>query len=229
MRHARNNSILHFDRVGKQFHWGQWEEKTVLRDISFSIPEGLMIAITGPSGSGKSTLLSLAGLIDTPTQGEIYFKGKSTSGFKEKERTFIRRETCGFIYQFSSLIPTLNVLENVLLPAILTKKVTTHDVERAEEWLDMIGLAQKKEHVPHQLSGGEQRRVALVRALFREPSLLLADEPTADLDAENAQQVLNVLQVQKKAGKTILLVTHDAHLASQCDQVIGLHEGYCDT
>lgn len=182
----------------------------------------LCLAIKGTSGSGKSTLLHILGGIDTPTEGEVWINGKNTAKMKEEERTLFRRENIGFIYQFFNLIPILNVEENILLPARLIDKKS----KLPEHFLEELGLESRKAHLPSQLSGGQQQRVAVGRALVTHPSIILADEPTGNLDQKNTMEIMRLLKdCNKKHHQTLIVVTHDEQVAEMCDRIIYIEDG----
>ncbi|MCF6092688.1 ABC transporter ATP-binding protein [Microaerobacter geothermalis] len=220
--------MISFEHISKSYLLGKGEKVQALSDINLHIPPGTFTAVVGSSGSGKSTLLAIAGLIETPSEGEIYFDLVPVSNMNERERTKIRGERCGFVYQFPSLVPTLNVMENVILPKVLQHSFHAKDIARAKELLDMVGIAEKAEYLPHQLSGGENRRVALVRALMNRPEIIFADEPTGALDEENSMKIVQLFHQLRQKGITIVMVTHQLHLAKGVDQVITLSQGKLD-
>lgn len=197
-----------------------------LRGISFEVYSGEIVSIVGPSGSGKSTLLGILGGLDTPTSGKIEIDGVNISRMNEDQLTEIRNEKIGFIFQFFNLIPTLTALENVALPIQFARKPNFKPLDRARDLLGLLGLGDRLNHRPSELSGGQQQRVAIARALANNPPLLLADEPTGNLDTEAGQVVLEALQkVRQEAGTTIILVTHDRELANTADRVLTLVDG----
>ncbi|HNF57977.1 MAG TPA: ABC transporter ATP-binding protein [Elusimicrobiota bacterium] len=196
----------------------------ILRDISFQLAAGESVAIQGVSGSGKSTLLSLLAGLDRPTAGEIILENERLDLLPEKELARIRREKIGFVFQAFHLVPSLTVLENVLLPAAFRSGAFSEDRGRA--LLDRVGLADRAEHFPDQLSGGEKQRAALARALVNEPKLIFADEPTGNLDSKNGRAVLDLLEEHTRtAGRALVLVTHDEALASRADRRLRLIDG----
>ena len=197
-----------------------------LRGVSMDVYAGEMVGIVGPSGSGKSTLLGILGGLDTPTSGTVSIDGIDITRMNEDQLTEIRNEKIGFIFQFFNLIPTLTALENVALPIQFAQKRQFRPNKRAKELLTMLGLEDRINHRPSELSGGQQQRVAIARALANNPPLLLADEPTGNLDTESGEVVMNALHtIQREAGTTIVIVTHDPELAGQTDRVLTLVDG----
>lgn len=197
-----------------------------LRGVSMKIERGEMVGIIGPSGSGKSTLLGIIGGLDTPTEGHVFIDGVDVSRMREDKLTEIRNEKIGFIFQFFNLIPTLTALENVALPIQFARRPQFNANVRARELLKLLGLADRTHHLPSQLSGGQQQRVAIARALANNPPLLLADEPTGNLDTESGEIVLAALrEIQQTSGATVVLVTHDRDLADRADRTITLVDG----
>ncbi len=197
-----------------------------LRGVNMEIFAGEMVGVVGPSGSGKSTLLGLIGGLDTPTHGMIEIDGVNITRMNEDQLTEIRNEKIGFIFQFFNLIPTLTALENVILPIQFARKARFSPDKRAKELLDLLGLKDRMKHRPSELSGGQQQRVAIARALANNPPLLLADEPTGNLDSESGVLVLEALrQIRENAGTTVVIVTHDRALAEKTDRVMTLVDG----
>jgi len=197
-----------------------------LRGVDMDIYAGEMVGIVGPSGSGKSTLLGLIGGLDTATRGTIEIDGVNVTRMNENQLTEIRNEKIGFIFQFFNLIPTLTALENVSLPIQFARKTKFKPDKRAKELLDLLGLSDRMHHRPSELSGGQQQRVAIARALANNPPLLLADEPTGNLDTESGTLVLDALrQIRESAGTTVVIVTHDRELAEKTDRVLTLVDG----
>lgn len=200
--------------------------RTIFKDITLEIRLGEVLAILGKSGSGKTTMLNLISGIDQVDQGEIYVDGVRLTGLSEHELTLFRRQRVGFIFQFFNLIPTLSVWENVILPLELNGMNTPADLRRAEELLGTVGLGNRKAAFPDRLSGGEQQRVAIARALVHDPWLVLADEPTGNLDESTGRQVLDLLdRLTRRAGKSLVLVTHSAEAAAIADRTYALHNG----
>ena len=194
--------------------------------VSIEIPRGEMLAIMGPSGSGKSTLLHLLGALETPTSGTIELAGRRFEGLGDGELTMLRRDTIGFVFQFFNLLGTLTAQENVLLPALIANRSDETMRVRARELLDRVGLAGRVEHLPSELSGGEQQRVSIARALLMGPELVLADEPTGNLDSHSSNEVLELLrELNDEEGHTIVMVTHDPSAAATARRVMFLRDG----
>jgi putative ABC transport system ATP-binding protein len=214
--------LVRLERVSKDYSEGG-ELRHVLKDAELSVNEGELVAIRGRSGSGKSTVLNLVAGIDQPTSGEVVVGGAPLGRLSARERTLFRRDHVGFVFQFFNLIPTLGVLENVLLPAELAGQ---DERRRALELLERVGLADRVRSFPDRLSGGEQQRVAIARALVRDPRLVLADEPTGNLDDATGVAVLELLEsVTRRAGKTLLLATHSGEVAARADRVVSIENG----
>jgi putative ABC transport system ATP-binding protein len=196
-----------------------------LRGVDLSIERGEFVAIMGPSGSGKSTLLNLLAGLDRPTAGEVWFDGESIDELSETELALLRRRKLGFVFQFFNLVPTLSAVENVELPLLLVGRRRRQARTSAADLLRDLGIPDKHDAAPAELSGGQQQRVALARALANEPAIVLADEPTGNLDSAAARDVLGLLRRARDRGQTLLLVTHDASVASAADRVITLRDG----
>lgn len=212
-------SVLEFQDVWKIYHMGD-EKINALAGVNLKINEGSFTSIMGPSGSGKSTLLHVAGILDMPSKGTLMMNGKNTSTLSSKEQAKFRRNEIGFVFQRFNLLPQLSALENVLLPMIES------DPEKAKESMDKMGLEGKYDKLPSQLSGGEQQRVSIARALINDPSLILADEPTGELDTKNAEVIMGILQdLNKKQGVTIIIVTHNPMAAEFADKTIEMRDG----
>src|SRR3954463_8398544 len=209
--------------VTKEYLSGE-QKLAVLRDVSFTIPQGSFVAIVGPSGSGKTTLLGLLAGLDTPTSGSVLLDDTDLGRLNENERARLRGEKVGFVFQTFQLIPTLTALENVQVP--LELRGTAGAVERARELIDRVGLSGRGHHFPMQLSGGEQQRVAIARAFANSPRILFADEPTGNLDSDTGKRIVELLEsLNRERQTTIILVTHDAGLASHAQRIIRLSDG----
>ena len=217
---------LTFRLVSKVYDSSSRESRFALREVSFDIPPGLKVAIVGRSGSGKSTLLHLAAGIDVPTQGEVSIRGRNLAALSDRARTLVRRQEIGLVFQFFYLLPHLSVRENVCLPGYIAGAGVSEFEERASELLEEVGLLDRAEDNIQELSGGEMQRVAICRSLLRKPRLLLADEPTGNLDDANSGVVMNLmLKLASKEGHTLVYVTHSAELASLADEVWKLQSG----
>jgi putative ABC transport system ATP-binding protein len=212
--------------LSKIYEEGDSEEVRAVNGIDLEIEKGEFLAIVGPSGSGKSTLLNLVGCLDVPTSGHVYIDGVDTQGLGERELTRIRREKVGFVFQEFNLLPVLSALENVELPLHYLKVGAREREERAREALEMVGLTQRAKNRPTQLSGGERQRVAIARALVTKPSLVLADEPTGELDTLNTCRIIEVMRdLNEKLSQTFAIVTHDPMVASFMRRVVTLRDG----
>src|SRR5438445_4669028 len=199
---------------------------TALEDIDLQIDKGHMVSIVGPSGSGKSTLLNLIGGLDRPSSGDIRVDGENLSELSDDDRTRVRRDKIGFVFQFFNLLPTLNCLENVALPLHLRKWPRKKIEDRAKELLDLVQLGHRLEHLPDELSGGERQRVAIARALSIYPPILLADEPTGNLDTKTGQEILKLMEdLHTRLGSTVLIVTHDLDVAKRSSRTVALRDG----
>ena len=216
-------NILKIENLKKVYGSGETEVKA-LDDISFQVEEGEFIAIIGPSGSGKSTLLhSIAGL-EKPTSGKVYFYDKDIYKMNKRELTILRRQKIGIIYQFYNLIPTLNVEENITLPIELDRKKI--DTKKLDEIIKFLGLEKRKKHLPNELSGGQQQKVAIGRALMINPTIILADEPTGNLDSKSSEEIMKVLKKANKDYKqTIIMITHNLEIAKLADRIIKIEDG----
>jgi len=217
--------VLQTTSLSKQYLMG---EVTVdaLRDVDFVVPQGEFVAIMGPSGAGKSTLLHLMGGLDTPSDGDVMLGGKHLAHLSDDEITIVRRRQVGFIFQFFNLLPTLSAAENVALPLLIDGKRMEDYAARVDDLLDLVGLGNRRDHRPDQLSGGEQQRVAIARAFVTEPKIVLADEPTGNLDSKSGTNVLELLRrTCKDLNTTVVMVTHDPRAASYADRVVFLRDG----
>ena len=194
-------------------------------DVSFSVEKGEFLAIIGPSGSGKSTLLHILGGVDRPTSGKVYVDGQDVYAQDEEALAIFRRRQVGLVYQFYNLIPVLNVVENLTLPVLMDGRAVHQ--ERLGELLDTLGLRGREKHLPNQLSGGQQQRVSIGRALMNAPAVVLADEPTGNLDSRNSQEIVELLKLSnRKYGQTLIVITHDENIALQADRIIAVEDGH---
>jgi putative ABC transport system ATP-binding protein len=204
-------------------------ETTALNKVTLDVQKGEFVAIMGPSGCGKSTLLNIVGLLDNPTAGELYFDGSEVSKFKERQRTNLRRGNIGFVFQSFNLIDELTVYENVELPLLYMKVSASQRKVMVNEVLDRMKISHRKKHFPQQLSGGQQQRVAISRAVVTKPKLILADEPTGNLDSANGEEVMNLLTELNKDGTTIVMVTHSPSDADKAHRIVQLFDGHIVT
>ena len=200
-------------------------ETSALNQVNIHIQKGEFVAIMGPSGCGKSTLLNIIGLLDNPTQGDYYFDGNQVGQLKERHRTQLRKGNIGFVFQSFNLIDELNVYENVELPLIYLKKSAKERKEMVEKVLERMKISHRRKHFPQQLSGGQQQRVAIARAVVANPKLILADEPTGNLDSKNGLEVMNLLTELNREGTTIVMVTHSLHDSEFAHRVVNLFDG----
>ncbi len=215
--------ILKVDHLTKIYGKGENEVKA-LDDVSFSIEKGQFVAIIGPSGSGKSTLLHILGGVDTPTSGKVYVDGTDVYSQNETQLAIFRRRQVGLIYQFYNLIPILNVTENMTLPVLMDGREINR--ERLTELLHILSLEGRENHLPNQLSGGQQQRVSIGRALMNAPAVVLADEPTGNLDSKNSQEIVSLLKYSnEKYNQTLIVITHDESIALQADRIIAIEDG----
>lgn len=212
--------IQHLSKV-----YGQGENQVrAVDDISFTVEKGEFLAIIGPSGSGKSTLLHILGGVDCPTSGKVFVDGQDVYAQNEDQLAIFRRRQVGLIYQFYNLIPVLNVVENMTLPVLMDGRQVNQ--ERLEELLDVLGLRGREKYLTNQLSGGQQQRVSIGRALMNAPAVVLADEPTGNLDSKNSQEIVELLKMSnKKYGQTLVIITHDENIALQAHRVIAIEDG----
>ena len=215
--------VLRTEELTREYGFGD-NKVVALNHVSFSVEEGEFVTILGPSGSGKSTLLHLLGGVDKPTSGKVYIGGQSIYGMKERELTAFRRREIGQIYQFYNLIPVLNVEENICLPMLLDHRQAER--KDLDELLELLGLTERVNHLPSELSGGQQQRVAIGRALISKPKLILADEPTGNLDQKNSREIIKLFrELNEKYGQTILLITHDEKIAEHAERILVIEDG----
>ncbi len=217
-------ALIELVHVWKIFGEGEAETAAV-RDVSLVVERGEFVAIIGASGSGKSTLMNQIGILDTPTRGDVFIKHHKVSDMSENERARVRREELGFVFQQFNLIPTFTVLENVEIPMVLREVEMDERRERAGSILDSLELGHRLNYYPSQLSGGQQQRVAIARALVNDPAIILADEPTGNLDTKSGAMVFDILNDLHDQGKTIVLITHDQSLAQKTERTIQIQDG----
>jgi len=219
------SEVLRLQDITRLYREGEGQLE-VFSGLSLSINAGEIVALVGPSGAGKSSLLHIAGLLEAPTSGEIFIEGAATSGLPDSERTRIRRDRVGFVYQAHHLLPEFDALENVVLPQMIAGHSRSEAAREAARLLESLGLGQRLTHRPAQLSGGEQQRVAIARALANKPRLLLADEPTGNLDPKTSGGVFDALiEITRAQGLAALIATHNFELAARMDRVLMLHQG----
>lgn len=215
--------ILRIEHLSKVYGQGENQVRAV-DDVSFSVEKGEFLAIIGPSGSGKSTLLHILGGLDRPTSGKVYVDGQDVYAQDEDHLAIFRRRQVGLIYQFYNLIPVLNVVENMTLPVLMDGRAVNR--QRLDELLDVLGLRGREKHLPNQLSGGQQQRVSIGRALMNAPAVVLADEPTGNLDSKNSQEIVELLKLSnRKYGQTLVIITHDENIALQAHRIIAIEDG----
>ena len=215
--------LLRVEDLCKTYGRGENAVKA-LDHVSFTVEKGEFLAIIGPSGSGKSTLLHILGGVDRPTGGHVYLDGQDVYAQNEDQLAIFRRRQVGLIYQFYNLIPVLNVVENITLPVLMDGRAV--NPERLRELVETLGLRGRERHLPNQLSGGQQQRVSIGRALMNAPALVLADEPTGNLDSKNSQEIVELLKLShRKYGQTLIVITHDESIALQADRIIAIEDG----
>lgn len=218
---------ISFRGVSKRYQQGG-RDVVALQDVDLDVQTGEFLSVTGPSGSGKSTLLHLAGGLDLPSDGDVSISGKTTRGMSDDELTQLRRQRVGFVFQFFNLLPTLTIEENVALPRLIAGARLSSLDDEIDKLMDQVGLTQRREHRPGELSGGELQRAALARALIVDPDIVLADEPTGNLDSKNGADVLDLLRAlvdDEQRPRTVVMVTHDASAAARADRRIEIHDG----
>ena len=215
--------ILKVENLCKTYGCGE-NEVHALDNVSFSVTKGEFIAIIGPSGSGKSTLLHILGGVDKPTSGKVFMDGSDVYAQNDEQLAVFRRRQVGLIYQFYNLIPVLNVTENITLPVLMDGQQVNND--RLKELLEILKLKGREDHLPNQLSGGQQQRVSIGRALMNAPAIVLADEPTGNLDSRNSQEIVELLKLSnQKYNQTLIIITHDENIALQADRILAIEDG----
>lgn len=225
MTNTTNGTLVNVEAVEKVFHRGS-EEIHVLRDLHLKVPSGEFLALMGPSGSGKSTLLNLIGGLDRPTKGTVTVAGERTDQLSDRRLAAWRARHVGFVFQLYNLLPVLTAERNVELPLLLTHLSRTERKQHVQTALAMVGISQRSQHYPRTLSGGEQQRVGIARAIVTDPTLLLCDEPTGDLDRKSGDEILDLLQaLNREHGKTIVMVTHDPHASARASRTVYLNKG----
>ncbi|MBS3172534.1 ABC transporter ATP-binding protein [Candidatus Woesearchaeota archaeon] len=217
--------MIKIENVWKKYDMGSVEPLVVLKEINLEIKKGEFIAITGPSGSGKSTMVNIVGALDKPSWGAVYLNGENVSNMNESSLAFLRGKTIGFIFQQFNLLPTLTALENVMLPMEIIDQDENKSKDTAEKLLNKLGLGDRMHHKPNELSGGQQQRVAIARSLANNPDVVLADEPTGNLDSKTGKFIMDFLGQLNKEGKTIILITHDLELVKYGKRVVYIKDG----
>ena len=217
--------VLRTVDLSKEYGTGRAAHRALDR-VSLDVPAGRFVSVMGPSGSGKSTLLHMLGALDSPTAGEVWFEGSRLGGLSDRERTLVRRRRVGFVFQQFNLVPVLSAEDNIALPLVVDRVAAAERKARLGELLELVGLERQRRQLPAELSGGEQQRVAIARALVMRPAVLLADEPTGNLDTDTGQEILKLIRsAQKELGQTVVMVTHDARAAAVGDEVLRLRDG----
>jgi len=219
-----NNEIIKLSKISKKFVQSN-KDIVVLKNINLKIKKGELISLTGPSGSGKSTLLHIIALLDKPTSGEVFFKKKSFSKSNDNEKDLVRRRGISIIYQQNNLLSDFTALENVVIPLINNGNLWTESIKKAKKFLSLVGLSKRLNHFPSELSGGEQQRVAVARAIITEPDLILADEPTGSLDRKTANEIFSLFTKLKSKKITILYATHNRELSNRADYKLNILDG----
>lgn len=216
-----NKTVIHLNEVSKHYHRGS-EVVHALQDVKLDIGAGEYVSIVGHSGSGKTTLLNLIGCLDRPTHGTVSVNGREMQNAGEAEMNKVRQQAIGFVFQQFFLVPTLTVIENVQLPALFSGR---NAEKRARELLELVGLEKRTNHLPGQLSGGEMQRAAIARSLINSPPIVLADEPTGNLDSRNAETIIDLFERLNRDGVTVVMVTHNLELANRCERTIHIEDG----
>lgn len=218
--------ILQSTNIKKTYNLTKETSLNVLKGVSVSVSEGEIVSLVGPSGAGKSSLIHILGLLDRPTEGELVFDGMDVAKLNDEKISTVRNMNIGFVFQFHHLLPEFTALENVLMPALIAGASILQKIDQASALLDEVGVLHRKDHKPSELSGGEQQRVAVARALMNSPKIVFADEPSGNLDSENARQLHTLLfTMRKKYNQAFVVVTHNMDLASQSDRIITLKDG----
>ncbi|MCC0718993.1 ABC transporter ATP-binding protein [Clostridioides sp. ZZV14-6105] len=225
MKTSYKSIAIEAKNIIKEFKVGNITTK-VLKDISLQVMKGEFVSIMGQSGSGKSTLLYILGGLDTPTSGNVYMNGTDISHFNDDKMSIIHRRNIGFVFQYYNLIPNLNVEENIMLPLLLDGKKMNDYKNQLNEILEIVGLSDRRKHIPRELSGGQQQRVAIARALIGKPEILFADEPTGNLDSKTGAEIIQLLsKINQESGQTIIMVTHSSKAAESSNRIITVLDG----
>lgn len=222
------NPILDIQHIKKRYIMGS-QIIDALKDVSISINKNEYVALMGPSGSGKSTMMNILGCLDTPTSGSYKLNGTEVSEMTDDQLAYVRNKEIGFVFQTFNLLPRLTSLENVALPMIYAGMSKKERTERAEQVMEMVGLKERMDHKPNELSGGQRQRVAIARALVNNPSIILADEPTGNLDTKTSYEIMNIFESINNGGNTVILVTHEEDIARHAKRIIRLRDGLVET
>ncbi len=225
MAGADKNEVIRLSGIGKSYYIGK-EEVPVLTHIDLSITEGEFVSIMGPSGAGKSTLMNILGCLDRPTRGSYLLDGKEVANLNDSELAYTRNQKIGFVFQSFNLLPRLSALDNVILPMIYGSLFKKERKERAEKMLESVGLGDRINHMPAEMSGGQRQRVAIARALINDPAIIMADEPTGNLDSHSTREVMEIFSKLYEQGKTIILVTHEIDVAAYAGRHVILSDGH---
>jgi putative ABC transport system ATP-binding protein len=216
--------LIEAKKIKKEYKMGE-EKVEAIKNMSLKVKEGEFISIIGPSGSGKSTLLHILGCLDLPTSGEYQYKGKEVSTYSDDQLSAFRNREIGFVFQFFYLLPRENVLENVKLPLLYRNTTEKNRNDMAMKALEKVDMKQRKNHLPTELSGGERQRVAIARALVGNPNLILADEPTGNLDTKTGESIISIFEELYKSGKTVIMITHEKELAEKAEKIVKIRDG----
>jgi putative ABC transport system ATP-binding protein len=219
-----SNILIEAKNIRKEYEMGE-EKVEAIKNMSLKVKEGEFISIIGPSGSGKSTLLHILGCLDLPSRGEYLYKGKEISTYSDDQLSAFRNREIGFVFQFFYLLPRENVLENVKLPLFYRDTSEEDKNDMAMKALRKVGMGKRKNHLPTELSGGERQRVAIARALVGEPNLILADEPTGNLDTKTGESIISIFEELYKSGKTVIMITHEKELAEKAEKIVKIRDG----
>ena len=219
--------IIRMENIIKRFYIGQPNELQILNEISLSVGQGEFVSIVGESGSGKSTLMNIMGVLDRQTEGDYFLEGQDVNSMNDTVRSVVRNEKIGFVFQNFNLIPRANALKNVMLPLMYSEKKVKDTKEIGMEMLKLVGMEERATHRPNELSGGQNQRIAIARAMINNPSIILADEPTGALDSQTGHMIMDIFhRLHEEQGKTIVLITHSRELASETERIITLNDGY---
>lgn len=223
---AASGEVIRLTHIGKSYYIGKQQEVPVLTDISLSIGKGEFVSIMGPSGAGKSTLMNILGCLDRPTKGSYQLDGSEVANLSDDDLAYTRNRKIGFVFQSFNLLPRLSTVDNVILPMVYGNVFKSERRKRAEEMLRHLGLGERIDHMPNELSGGQRQRVAIARALINDPAIIMADEPTGNLDSKSTKDVMDIFSELYQSGKTIILVTHETDVAEYATRHVILSDGH---